>query len=247
MNDVVILQIINSGFWLLIFGVSVFTFKREIGKLLQSVGSFKLAGSSFDFKDRKETLESYVLLAETLIDLVSKRERVEYLAKIIDATQVEKLSSFALKYTEETPRENWNEEMLINIAFLLLRHGRYAESIRFYDILLESRPSHMDLLNLKALAMITSRIPEQANKASEILSDLVDRYPEIHHIRFNFALAQSLTEKHDRAIQEMDHLIETPYVKQSPQLLDDPLFQKTKNKRTLEYERLKKLVTEKTG
>lgn len=242
MNDVVLLQIINSLFWLIIFGSSVWAFRKEIRKLLQSLGSFKVAGSSFEFKDHKETIESYVLLAETLIDLLSRTERIDSIQQVLVPSQVEKLSAFALRYTEEVSRQTWNEEMLRNIAYLLLRFGRFSQAIVLYDALLEERPDHVDLLNLKALAMITSRLPEQVEKAIPILSGLVARYPEYHHVRFNYALARSLASDYDGAIREMETVIRSPYLVDNRDLLQDPLFQKTREEQTESFNQLEKLV-----
>ncbi|CAM3911765.1 hypothetical protein [Rheinheimera salexigens] len=70
MTDVVLLQLMSSLFWLLVFGVIVFIFRREIRALFGSVASFKIAGSSFEFQDKKDTLQSYILLTEILIDML---------------------------------------------------------------------------------------------------------------------------------------------------------------------------------
>lgn len=242
MNDVVILQITSSVFWLIIFGVIVWIFRQEVRKLLQSLGGVKVAGSSFEFKDQKETIESYVLLAETLIDILSRSDRIEAMLNILVPSQVERLSAFAIRYTEEVPKESWNEELLRNIAYLLLRFGRYIQSITLYDALLDGRPNHSDLLNLKALAMITSRLPEQVGHALPILSSLVDRYPESSVYRYNYALACSLAAEHQVALKEMEFVIRSPYVKMHPGVLQDPLFHKTRDSEPEEIQRLDALL-----
>lgn len=245
MNDVVLLQITSSVFWLILFGASVWVFHKEIRKLLQSIGSLKVGGSSFEFKDPRETIESYVLLAETLIDILSRTERVFLIEQLLVPSQVEKLSAFALRYTEEVSRQTWNEEMLRNIAYLLLRAGRYSQAVILYDLLLEGRPDHVDLLNLKALAMITSRLPEQVTKALPIFFGLVARYPESHAIRFNYALARSLSSDHDGAVQEMETVICSQYLNNNQELLNDPLFQKTREEQPESFSRLEALVKNK--
>lgn len=244
MNDVVVLQLINSGFWLIIVSGISLVFRNEIKKLLLSMGSFKVAGSSFDFNNRKETIESYVILAETLIDLLSRSNLTEQLATMLDSTTTERLSSFALRYTEETPRENWNEELVKNIAHLLFRQGRFIESIKFYDILLKSRPEHLDLLNLKGLAMITSRLPDLVDKALPIFKNLVERYPEKPHVRFNYALAHSLAGDHKQSIAQMEIVIDRPNLELSPDPLNDLLFHKTKMACPEEYARLEDIITQ---
>jgi len=242
MNDVVVLQLINSLFWLLMFGAALFFFRKEIRKLLQSLGSFRVAGSSFEFKDTKETIQSYILLSETLIDLLSRSDRIDALQQILVPSQIEKLSAFALKYTDEIDRTSWNEEMLRNIAYLLLRFGRYTQAVSLYDALLAGRPEHVDLLNLKALALITSRLKEQVEQALPILAELVRRYPELHYIRFNYALAKSLVYDHEGAVEEMEKVICSDYLKQNQQLLHDVLFQKTREESPESFGKLQKLV-----
>ena len=242
MNDVILLQIIHSIFWLVII-ITIFSlFYKEIRKLLQSLGGFKVAGSSFEFKDKTETLQSHILLAETLIDLLSRTERIDALASLMLPTHVEKLSTFAVKYMEDMEQSLWNEELLRNIAYLLLRFGRYGQSVELYDTLLKNRPDHMDLLNLKALALITTRLSQNVNKATPILMELTERYPEVPNIRFNYALAKSLQSEHKTAEKEMIILINSDYLFHNHDLLLDPLFQKTKNEEPDIFKRLQTLV-----
>ncbi|MBV5337613.1 MAG: hypothetical protein J0653_06620, partial [Deltaproteobacteria bacterium] len=191
MSDVVLLEIIKTVFWLMVFGTTLFFFQSEVKQLLQSLSSFKVAGATFELKDKKETIRSYVALAETLVDILSRGERLDELQKLLHPSQIEKLGLFALKYTKEVPAADWSEELLRNIAYLLLRFGRYKHSVELYDSLLSKRPDHVDLLNLKALALMTTRIPKNVKPAEELLSNLVSRYPELVYIRFNWALALS--------------------------------------------------------
>lgn len=227
MSDVLILEFARTVFWLIALGVVLFLFHGEIKMLLQSLGSFKVAGATFELKDRKETLQSYVLLAETLIDILSRSERIDALQQIVLPNQIEKLGVFAIKYTEEVGNGQWNEELLRNIAYLLLRFGRYSQSVKLYDALLVRRPNHVDLLNLKALALLTSRLDDNVSEARNILLNLVLRYPEVQPVRFNFALAQSLLGDHDEVEKQISKLIELEYFKQAPNFLDDPLWHRT--------------------
>ncbi|OIQ84475.1 hypothetical protein GALL_336980 [mine drainage metagenome] len=224
MSDVVLLEIIKTVFWLLVFGATVFLFQSEVKQLIQSLSSFKVAGATFELKDKKETIRSYVLLAETLVDLLSRGDRMDELQKLLHPSQIEKLGTFALKYTKEVSEGDWSEELLKNIAYLLLRFGRYKHSVELYDALLSKRPDHVELLNLKALALMTSRLSKNVKAAEELLSNLVARYPEYVHIRFNLALALSLLERDDDAAQEMTKVIDYGYWKADRNFLADPLF-----------------------
>lgn len=212
MSDVVLFQIIQTIFWLLIVVIIVIVFHREIKHLLQSLSSLQVAGATIQLKDRKETLRSYILLAETLIDLVSSNDRIEEIQKLLNPSQIESLGVFALKYTDEMEESEWNEELLKNIAYLLSRAGRYRQSVALYEALLMKRPDHWELLHLKALALMVTRLPEPVEEAHKILLQLVNRYPEIKETRFNYALVLSMLKKEDDAYKEMARAIEDGYL-----------------------------------
>lgn len=116
MSDIVLLEIIKTVFWLLVFGASIFVFQKEVKQLLQSLSSFKVAGPTFELKDKKETIRSYILLAETLVDLLSRGDRIDDLQKLLHPSQIEKLGAFGLKYTKEVSESDWSEKLLKNIA-----------------------------------------------------------------------------------------------------------------------------------
>lgn len=245
MNDIVILELIKTIFWLIVLMIVVCVFRREIKLILGSMGSFKVAGAAFELKDRKETLQSYVLLADTLIDLLSRSERIEEIKNIVLPSQVEKLGTFALKYTEEVGDGQWNEELLRNIALLLFRFGRSSQSVKLYDALLARRPDHLDLLNLKAIALMTSRLEEKVKEAERILSALAARYPEEQNVRFNLALSKSLLGDHDEVTKQMQTLIESDYPKNMPNFLDDPLLHRTREDRPDLIDQLKEKIKNK--
>lgn len=227
MTDIVFLELIKSLFWLIVLGVAIYFFRREIKNFLHSLGSFNVAGATFQLKNQKETLQSYVLLADTLIDILSRSDRIEAMLQVVQPTQIEKLGTFALKYIDEVGEEQWNEELLRNIAYLLLRAGRYSQSVKLYDALLIRRPDHVDLLNLKALALLTSRLQEKVQDARSILENLSNRYPEITSIRFNLALSQSLLGEHTDVEKNLRILASSDYPKHSPNFLEDPLLHRT--------------------
>lgn len=158
------------------------------------------------------------------------------------ALTLERLSSFAIRYTEEVSKESWNEELLSNVAYLLLRFGRYSQAVVLYDALLDRRPNHAELLNLKALAMITSRLSEQVEIAVPIFSSLAKRYPENTTYRYNYALAKSLVPAHETALNEMERVIRSDYIRHNQKVLQDPLFHKTRDDRPEDLTRLEILL-----
>ncbi|MFW5489925.1 MAG: tetratricopeptide repeat protein [Desulfovibrio sp.] len=231
MGDVVWLQIIQSIFWLLIVIGIIWGFRKELKNLLESLGRVEVAGAAFQFGDKKDTLRSYMLLSGTLVDVLSQTERIEHLAKLLTSVQVEYLGQFALKYTKELPQSEWNEELLKNIAFLLLRFGRYPQAVHICDILLKERPDNLELLNIRGLALMTSRSDGPILQARELFKKLVSRYPELPYIRFNYSLALSLAGDIDMSLREMERVINDGYWKEKGDLLSDPLFLPVKEKK----------------
>jgi tetratricopeptide (TPR) repeat protein len=228
MNDFVIVELIKTAFWLLLLGTVVVLFRFEIRQLLRSLSTFNVAGASFTLRDRRETIESYVLLSETFIELLSRSDRIEELTGFMLPSQIERLGAFALRYTEEVGDGIWNEELLRNVALLLLRSGRYLQAVRLYDALLKRRPDHLDLLNLKALALLVSRTPEMVQQSFDVLEPLAGRYPENQAVRFNLALAKSLLSNHDGAFDDLERLVVNEYQRVMPKFLNDPLLHRTR-------------------
>lgn len=224
MNELIILEGIKALFWLIIIGIGIYTFKNEIRQLLQSLSGLKIAGATFELRDNKETLRSYVLLAETLIDFLSTSDQIEELHKLMHPSQIEKLGNFALKYTNEVPESEWNEALLRNVAHLLMRFSRFQQSINICDALLTKRPNDNDLLNLKAVTLMSSRIPDNVESAVSILSDIVARFPEADGCRLNLALSLSLLERGNEAVEQMYKLIDNGYWKINKDFLCDPSF-----------------------
>ncbi|KUM54271.1 tetratricopeptide repeat protein [Rheinheimera sp. EpRS3] len=232
MNDVVMLQLSSSIFWLIIVGLIIFIFHNEIRALLKSVASLKIAGSSFEFSDKNDTIKCNIILAETLIDMLSRDDKIEHLKSILTAHQIEKIAAFAFKYLEEIDSSKLNEQMLTNIAYLLLRFGRYEQAVKLCDALLKRVPDHRHLLNTKALALITTRLDDKVAEALPILQNLLTRYPETGYIRLNYALANSLLLKHDEAFEHMLQLVKSEnYMRNEHNPIDDPLFHRTRTQR----------------
>lgn len=231
MCERILIEFIQSGLWPLLVGVVVWFLKDEIKRSVQSLSSFKLAGATFEFGDKAQTIRSHVLLAETFLDVLSKPFSGESLAKLIDPAQVEKLANFAAKYNQELPIAEQVEEPLAGIALILIRTGRHTQAVDMLDSLLLKRPGHPYLLNLKALALITPRLPDTVKEGEKILDELLIRYPEDSVVRFNRALALSLLERDEDAVNEMRRALDDGYWRTQPNCLDDPLFHHVRNHR----------------
>ena len=224
MNELIILESIKSVFWLIIFGICIYAFRNEARLFIHSLSGLKIAGATFELRDKKETLRSYILLAEILMDFLSTSDKIEELYKLMHPYQIERLGNFALQYTKEMPEDDWNEALLSNIAHLLMRFNRHEQSINLCNALLVERPNEQVLLNLKGLALMNSRISNNIETAENIFSDLLTRYPEDAVYRFNLALTLSLLKKGDDAIKQMRKVIDDGYWRTNENLLNDICF-----------------------
>ncbi len=156
-------------------------------------------------------------------------------------SQIEKLGNFALQYTKEIPEYDWNEELLRNIAHLLLRFSRFQQSIDLCDALLLKRPEDNELSNLKALSLMSSREPNNLKVAKDIFTNIVNRFPEADDSRFNLALTLSLLEDGDEAVKQMKILINKDFWTQQD-LLSDVNFHFVREQREEQFKELKECL-----
>jgi len=85
-GDVLLSAIINNAFWLVLFIVTVVLFRPQIQALIASIGSFSVAGGVFEFKgDQRATLESYTILTNILIEMLSEGGSANPLMDLISA------------------------------------------------------------------------------------------------------------------------------------------------------------------
>ena len=224
MTDLMIVELTKAVLWALAFTLVVVLFRHQIASLLQSLGSFNVAGASFTLRDGKKTLQSYILLSETFIEVISSSPNVEHLAMQVAPPQAEKLGNFCLLYTAEIGEAPLNEALLRNVAHLLTRHGRYRLAIQVYDALLARRPDELQLLGLKALAMLVSRLPPMVKDALAILEPLANRYPEDPSVRFNLAAAYSLSGEHDKCVKTLQNIPPLLLFAANPNWQIDPLL-----------------------
>jgi len=74
-SDVVIQSLVSDGFWLVLVIAVIAAFRNEIRNLLNSLGSFKIAGASFELKDTRTTIENYVLLTNIMVETLTSAIR----------------------------------------------------------------------------------------------------------------------------------------------------------------------------
>ncbi|SOD19544.1 tetratricopeptide repeat protein [Nitrosomonas ureae] len=238
MSEIITLKLIESGFWLLLLSVCLLIFHKEVKRVLQSLSNFKLLGATFELRDTKESIKSYILLSETLIDLLSTNTPVESLKDLMSMNQIEKLGNFALQYTKEVSNNNWNEQLLRNITHLLIRFNRIQQAIDLSDILLANRPDFVDVLNLKALALMNSRIPSNMKNAENIFADLVERFPENSIFRFNLGLVKISLENYEDGLKLILRAIDNGHWYADQKMLLDPLLYKLRENKPNEFRAL---------
>jgi len=242
MNDVVVVELITNGFWLILLGGVALLFRKDLSILLGSLARFNVAGAAFEFKDKKDTIHSYALLSDTLIEILGRSDRIEDLLSLLEPSQIQKLGSFAIRYTSEVAESEWNDQLLRNISYLLIRFGYYQQAIELIDALSSKRPANADLLNLRALALMTTRLKDNVDEAEQLFSELTNRFPERPHFNFNHALSASLLEKYEEALNRMERAISLGYAKSSPNCLNDPLFYNVRENRSDEVRKLQEFL-----
>src|SRR5271167_49273 len=101
MSDVVIQLLISDGFWLAIFLVSTVLFRTELRLLLSSLASFKVAGASFELRDKRTTLEYYAILTNILVEILRQREFADKFYDFLSENSARQLAKFIQQYQKE--------------------------------------------------------------------------------------------------------------------------------------------------
>jgi tetratricopeptide (TPR) repeat protein len=231
--------IISNVFWLTIFLTAVILFRRELRALLASLASFKIAGASFELKDKKATLESYAILTDILIQVLSQRDSAAKLADLLSDNSVRQLAKFTLKYAKEVPQEDKDIELFKNVALIVGRKGATQEAVSFYDVLLKQTPEDRDLLNLKANMLQSSGVEENMIMAESIYDRLVKMYPNVGVFRFNRALNKSLMGKYDESFNDLSKSLDLEYGKRNPKMLEAIELRVLRDSKPDEFEELR--------
>src|SRR5215210_1663198 len=211
METVVLLQIISNVFWLILLVLIIVVFRRQLKALLDSLGRFDIAGTHFEFRDEKETLESYAVLSEVLLQILERRESVVPLVPLISDKSARRLATFTVQYAREVPEDDQELEMVLNVALLLGRKERYSDALEIAETRLKKHPNDLDANQQKALWLLSSRVPAKVRSADKILDRLVNLYPNYPSVWFNRALTSSLLGNYDQALSDLKQAIELHY------------------------------------
>ena len=105
-NDLVLQGLITNVFWLAILVVGVLVFRQELRGLIRFLSAVKVAGASFTLGDRRSTLESYAVLANILVDILSQREAAPKARELMSRSNGYQLAKFLMKYEQEVPTKS---------------------------------------------------------------------------------------------------------------------------------------------
>lgn len=241
-SDVVWQGIVSSAFWLSIFLTVMILFRDELRFLFNSLGSFKLAGASIVFRDKKTALECYTILINILIEILSRRDSAEKLVPFFSDSNAKQLTKFITKYTKEVSQEDKDVELLKNVAFVAGRKGYVLDAVSLYDSLLKQTPQDSDLLNLKAFTLLNSEVKKHLVLAETILDDLVQQHAEDGLFWYNRSVNAAKLDKFDKSIDSLREAIKCGYWKRRPDMLDAPRFHSMRKSKPAEFEALKTML-----
>jgi tetratricopeptide (TPR) repeat protein len=224
MSDVVVQGLASNAFWLIVLLVVVGVFRNELKNLVNSLGSFKVAGASFEMKDSRASIEYYVVLTNILVEILLQRDAAKTFGGLVSDTSIRQLARFAIKYSKEVPDDVKQVELLKNVAMIVGRRGSVHEAVAFFDALLKDSPHDLDLLNLKATSLADTGSPENHAAAEMIYDRLVSERPSNGVYRFNRALTKVALGKDQQAINDLDRSIDAGYWNRRKDMLDVPEF-----------------------
>jgi tetratricopeptide (TPR) repeat protein len=223
-SEVVLQGLVSNAFWLILLVVIVVAFRVEIRNLLNSLGSFKVAGASFELKDSRSTIESYVLLTNIMMDVLCQRDTAVRMGDMLLDLHVRQLAQFAVKYAKEAPEDAKQITLLTNVAYIVGRRGETDSATQFFDSILRDRPNDLDILNLKAITLSDTNSPKYVEDAEAIQDELVRTRPREARYRFNRAITKARLGKFEDAIDDLDVAIDLKFFTRRKEMLEAPEF-----------------------
>jgi tetratricopeptide (TPR) repeat protein len=218
-DDVILQAIITNGFWLTLFVVTATLFRKELRALFSSLGSFSIAGGHFEFKDKRATFQSYTILANILVEMLSQRDSADKLAGMISDNGGRELSRFGIRYTNELGEEA-DVDLLRNLVIILRRKGRFYEAIQIANVLVQRDPQDQEFLDLKGNTLMSSGVRAHMQDASKLYDELVTLYPNSRHLYFNRARAKSLLQEWEESFQNLEEAYNRGYWDKGLNVLD---------------------------
>ena len=214
------LTITNNAFWIITLLVIILFFRKQIGSVLSSLVRFNIAGTSFELKDRKSTLESYAILTKILLEALKNRESSNQILKHISPTSTHQLAKFAIKYATEVPEEDRDVDLLKNIALSLGQQQVIQSAINILDILIKQFPEDGDLYRLKAIVLLESGVPANLVESESIWDSLVIKHPKVAVFWYHCSTAKAHLQKYDESLASLEKTIELGFQIKYPDMLE---------------------------
>ena len=234
-SDVVWQALITNGFWLAALLLVTTFFRRELRDLMGSVASLKVAGASFELKDKRATIESWAILTKIFVEILNQRGSAPHLAPYISNASARHLTRFALKYAKEAPDDDKDVDLLKSIAYLIGTKGNTPEALSIYETLLKKYPGDRDILNVQGALLINTGNEKYLSNAEKIFDDLVGRYPEVAMHWYNRGQCKSRLGKFDESLSDLSDAISRGYDRER---LDHTFFDDLENAKPDEFKKL---------
>ena len=207
-DNLVWIALANNLFWLgialALTYLAAHVFRTEISGLLSSLGSFSVAGTHFELRDKNLALKSYAILSNIFLDLLSDSAKRETLVAVFSEVNAQQLSTFTLKYLVEA-KTDINYPLVRNIAYIAgKRAGNAQDTLALYDALIKSSPNDLFLRHEKALFMMDLN----PARAREIYGELIAENPGYQVGRYNYAICSLLIDEFDDALKQLKELFE---------------------------------------
>lgn len=211
MDKYLILELAKLLFWIILTFTAIIVFRKEIRTLISSIGSMKIAGNNFEFKNKKEEFQAYANLSDILIDTLSERDAASKFRAVLSLNSVQKLKMFCEKYIREIDKGDWNYELLKNCAVILSLRKYPNDAIFIANKLLEELPEDIDCLNVLAISYSNRKAKGDAEKADEILTAAIQKEPYSTQYYLNRAILYSEMGKIDESFKDLESCRKTGF------------------------------------
>ncbi len=240
MSEFLISAIINNAFWLTIFIVGVTLFRQQIRSLISSLGTFSFAGSKFEFKDKKATLESYTILTNILLDVLSESASAKQLGDMISGANARQLQRFINQYIEEVPPADWDIELLKNVGIIFRRKVSNQAALIVFRLLQKQVSPDREILDELGYTLLRTGVQKDAEEAEQIYRELLRTY-HWRHLYHRHGVACAALDNFPDAIRDLEIALSLKYGERDPKMLDTseyPYLQRLKTEKSVEFKQL---------